>query len=83
MLSFKTIYIIFFSTVFILLLSSSGLCQDSLKEKLDKIKGDIKKITITSNGEDITFEGKEAEKLFDRMKGNHTFVFKDKGDNKR
>ena len=83
MLNTKTINKIILAVIFILLLSSSGFSQDSLKEKLDKIKGEIDKITITSGGKDFTFEGKEAEKLFDKMKADHLFVVNEKGNKEK
>ncbi|MCF8262819.1 MAG: hypothetical protein K9J12_18715 [Melioribacteraceae bacterium] len=51
----------------------------SVKEKIKSIKGDVNKITINVDGEDVVFEGEEAEKLFKQMKKSnkktHGMVF--------
>ena len=44
--------------------------QENLKEKISEISGDVEKITITAGGEEYTFEGKDAEKLFERIKSH-------------
>ena len=64
----------------VIVLSSMVLAQEDLKVKLGKIEGHIDKITISAGGEEFTFEGEEAEKLFDKMhsnrKSSNTFVVK-------
>jgi len=64
----------------VIVLSSMGLAQEDLKDKLGKIEGHIDKITISAGGEEFTFEGEEAEKLFNKMhsnrKSSNTFVVK-------
>jgi len=51
-----------------------------LKDKLSKIEGHVDKITINAGGEEFTFEGEEAEKLFNKMqsstKSSNTFIVK-------
>jgi len=44
--------------------------QSKLSEKLDDVKGKIDKITIHTDEGDVVFEGKDAEKLFGRMKNS-------------
>ncbi|MCB9249917.1 MAG: hypothetical protein H6613_15865 [Ignavibacteriales bacterium] len=46
----------------------SGQDNKSTKDKLDKIKGDVSKIVITSNSGDVVFEGEEAQQLFKKIK---------------
>lgn len=48
--------------------SNPGNAQNDVDEQLKNIDGTVEKITITADGEDYTFEGKDAEKLFQRMK---------------
>ena len=80
MLNKNLISKILFTVIILLFVSSTGFSQESLKEKLKKIKGDVNKITITSGGEEFTFQGEEAEKLFDRLKSKtgigHSFFVK-------
>ncbi len=58
--------------------SSIGFAQEDLKDKLSEIEGHVDKITINAGGEEFTFEGEEAEKLFSRMQSNtkrsNTFI---------
>ncbi|MFC2140002.1 hypothetical protein ACFLR4_05000, partial [Bacteroidota bacterium] len=59
-------------TFFVMIILSCNLMgQDkpNIKNKLDSIKGDITKITITTDEGEINFEGKEALLLFKRLKG--------------
>lgn len=69
--------------VILFFMSSTGFSQESLKEKLKQIKGDVDKITVTADGEEFTFEGKDAEKLFKKMKSgtkhHNSFFIKDLG----
>ena len=46
------------------------LAQDkkSMKEKINKIEGDVNKIVITSDKDEVTFTGDEAKKIFKRIK---------------
>jgi hypothetical protein len=55
----------------IFILSSAGFAQKNLTDKLNKIEGHIDKITISAGGEEFTFEGEEAEKLFTKMKSHN------------
>lgn len=56
--------------IVIFMLSSSGFAQENLKDKLSKIEGHVDKITISAGGEEFTFEGEEAEKLFTKMQSH-------------
>ncbi len=49
--------------------------QETLNEKIGKIEGSVDKITITANGQDYTFEGSDAEKLFKKMKSSNSQSF--------
>ena len=49
-------------------LSGATFSQSNVDKKIDEIDGTINKITITAEGKDYTFEGADAEKLFNRMK---------------
>ena len=64
----------------IFMLSSIGFAQENLKDKLSKIEGHVDKITINAGGEEFTFEGEDAEKLFNKMqsstKSSNTFIVK-------
>jgi len=64
--------------IVIFMLSSSGFAQENLKDKLSKIEGHVDKITISAGGEEFTFEGEEAEKLFTKMqsykKNSNTYL---------
>lgn len=71
----KMRYTPFFLTFFLLLISKSTIAQDDLQDKINNIDGDIDKITITSNGEEYTFEGSDAEKLFKKMKSSKSQSF--------
>ena len=80
MFELKTSVKIILPAIIILILSSLGFAQENLKDKLSKIDGHIDKITIIAGGEEFTFEGEEAEKLFNKMQSNrkstNTFVVK-------
>lgn len=45
-----------------------GYAQEELEDKINKIEGDVDKVTITASGEEYTFEGNEAKTLFKKMK---------------
>jgi len=68
----------------ILIASSHCIAQVSTKEKLNNIKDDVDKITITAGDEKITFEGDEAKDLFKKMQASrksvNSFVIKEHGD---
>jgi len=68
----------------ILIASSHCIAQVSTKEKLNNIKEDVDKITISAGDEKITFEGDEAKELFKKMKASrksvNSFVIKELGD---
>jgi hypothetical protein len=59
-----------------------GFAQKDLNDKLKKIEGNIEKITITSEGKEYTFEGTDAEKLFNKMnsKSSHNIVWNSNDD---
>lgn len=42
--------------------------QDKLSERISEIKGNVDEIIIKANGEEFTFTGEDAEKLFRSMK---------------
>jgi len=62
------ILITVFSLTFLLFFSNLSLAQESVDDQLKKIDATVDKITITADGNEYTFEGKDAEKLFQRMK---------------
>jgi len=80
MFKLKTYVKIILPAIIIFILSSPGFAQENLKDKLSKIEGHVDKITISAGGEEFTFEGEEAEKLFKKMHSNrkstNTFVVK-------
>ena len=53
--------------------------QEELKDKINKIDSDVDKVTITAGGEEYTFEGDEAKKLYKKMKSSfsksHSFMW--------
>ena len=63
---------------------SCAIAQETTREKLNNIKEDVNKITITAGNEEITFEGEDAKKLFKKIKssyhGVHSFYIKENGD---
>jgi len=69
-----TIALIFFTP---LLINANLNAQEKLNDKINKIDGEIQKITITADGKEYLFEGDEAEKLFKNMKrsSSHSFVW--------
>ena len=80
MFGLKTSAKIILPAIVIFILSSSGFAQEDLKDKLNKIEGHVDKITINAGGEEFTFEGEEAEKLFNKIqsytKSSNTFLVK-------
>lgn len=80
MFGLKTSGKIILPAIIIFTLSSSGFTQEDIKDKLSKIEGHVDKITISAGGEEFTFEGEDAEKLFNRMQSNtkssNTFIVK-------
>jgi len=74
--SVKTILV----AITIFMLSTFGFAQEGLKDKLSKIEGHVDKITINAGGEEFTFEGEDAEKLFNKMqtstKSSNTFIMR-------
>jgi len=80
MFGLKTSVKIILPAIIIFILSSSGFAQEDIKDKLSKIEGHVDKITISAGGEEFTFEGEDAEKLFNRMqfntKSSNTFIVK-------
>lgn len=56
--------------VYLFTFSNSGSAQNDVDEELKNIDGTVEKVTITADGEEYTFEGKDAEKLFKRMKSS-------------
>ena len=80
MFELKTSVKIILPAMVIFMLSSIGFAQEDLKDKLSKIEGHVDKITINAGGEEFTFEGEDAEKLFNKMQSNtkssNTFIVK-------
>jgi hypothetical protein len=80
MFELKTSVKIILPALVIFMLSSIGFAQEGLKDKLSEIEGHVDKITISAGGEEFTFEGEEAEKLFNKMqwntKSSNTFLVK-------
>jgi hypothetical protein len=80
MFELKTSVKVILTAIVSFMLCSMGFAQEDLKDKLSKIEGHVDKITINAGGEEFTFEGEEAEKLFNKMQSNrkstNTFVVK-------
>ncbi|MBI2419949.1 MAG: hypothetical protein HYV28_18960 [Ignavibacteriales bacterium] len=57
-----------FVTMFVLIRILSVYPQNSVQKKLRDLPGSAKKITITTDKGEVTFEGKDAEKLLKKMK---------------
>ena len=82
----KSITTLIFASFFLLLImSKSTFSQSEVQEQLNKIDGNVDKITITADGKEYTFEGKDAEKLFKKMKGSdsHSFAWHTSDDSKK
>ncbi len=54
--------------LFTLFAATILLAQTSVKEKLDGIKGDVNKITISTASGDVVFEGDDAAAIFKKLK---------------
>jgi hypothetical protein len=80
MFELKTSVKVILTAIVSFMLCSMGFAQEDLKDKLSKIEGHVDKITINAGGEEFTFEGEEAEKLFNKMqsstKSSNTFIVK-------
>ncbi len=59
------ILVLFLTTAFI-----SAQKNNSLNDKINNIKGSVNKIVISTDSEEIIFEGDDAKKLFTKMKNN-------------
>jgi hypothetical protein len=68
----------------LLTLGQSTKAQNDLEDQINKIDGNVDKITITADGQEYTFEGKDAEKLFKKIKStkSHSFVWNTSDDSK-
>lgn len=65
----KAVYNLIILTLFsFFVLIPSNYAQEKLKDKINKIDGSVDKIVITANGKDYSFEGNEAEELFNKIK---------------
>lgn len=60
----KIVMLLFLSSAFIL----NAQTKDSVRQKLKDLKGKANKITIQTDGGELTFEGKEADYLLRKMK---------------
>jgi len=81
----KTITRLIFSSFFLLLImNKSTFGQSDLQDQINKIDGNVDKITITVDGKEYTFEGKDAEKLFKKLKSStsHSFAWHTSDDSK-
>ena len=67
-----TIALIFFTS---LLINANLNAQEKLNDKINKIDGEVQKITITADGKEYLFEGDEAAKLFEKMKSSKSQSF--------
>ncbi len=80
MFELKTSVKVILTAILSFMICSMGFAQEDLKDKLSKIEGHVDKITINAGGEEFTFEGEEAEKLFNKMqsstKSSNTFIVK-------
>ncbi len=59
--------------IFILFLSVTLINaqkDNSVKDKLNNIKGEVNKIVISTDKGDVTFEGEDAEKIFKKIKSD-------------
>jgi hypothetical protein len=64
----KTGYRLIILTLLTIVIIPSSFAQEKLKDKIKKIDGSVDKIVITSEGKEYSFEGKEAEELFQKIK---------------
>ncbi|MCW9097473.1 MAG: hypothetical protein OQJ93_08795 [Ignavibacteriaceae bacterium] len=73
-LGYKFIILTLFS---LLVLIPFNFAQEKLKDKINKINGSVDKIVVTADGKDYSFEGNEAQELFNKMKKNtsHNFTW--------
>jgi hypothetical protein len=69
---YTTIALIFFTS---LLINANLNAQEKLNDKINKIDGEVQKITITADGKEYLFEGDEAAKLFEKMKSSKSQSF--------
>jgi len=64
---------------FFFLFGILSYAQEGLEDKIKKIEGDVDKVTISASGEEYTFEGVEAKKLYKKMKSSfsksHSFMW--------
>jgi hypothetical protein len=76
---YTTIALIFFTS---LLIIANLNAQEKLNDKINKIDGEVQKITITADGKEYLFEGDEAAKLFEKMKSSkrQSFVWNSSDD---
>ncbi len=63
----------------------STKAQNDLEDQINKIDGTVDKIIISSDGNEYIFEGKDAEKLFKKMKStkSKSFVWNTSDDKKK
>jgi len=76
---------LFLFSIILIMVAPISFAQENLKEKISGISGNVEKITITAGGEEYTFEGKDAEKLFERIKSHkksnsHSFNINEKSE---
>lgn len=72
----KLKFIFFVLSLFYLsTIGRSTMAQNDLEDQINKIDGSVSNITITADGKEYIFEGKDAEKLFKKMKGSKSKSF--------
>lgn len=73
------------SLFYLLTLGDSTKAQNDLEDQINKIDGTVDKIIISSDGNEYIFEGKDAEKLFKKMKStkSKSFVWNTSDDKKK
>lgn len=77
-------YSSFLIVAVVILFATYSFAQDKNESKLDKVKGNIQKITIQTDIGTTTFEGKDAKDLFKKLKSSDMHrmrIFKSGGEN--
>ncbi len=64
----KTVLKLFFAVAIFSIFASITFGQNKKDDALDKVKGNVQKITIQTDEGIVTYEGGEAQALFDRLK---------------
>ncbi|MFA7228795.1 MAG: hypothetical protein WC061_07165, partial [Melioribacteraceae bacterium] len=64
----KSKFLLLMAFLFLGIFSMTLLAQSEEDSKFDQLKGKVEKITVKVDGKDVVFEGKDADKLADRLK---------------